>query len=320
MIHKEHIFSHFDFYSYQCQQCKKRFMEEEAVKRHLLSENHTDYDIEKAEKYEAISNVVKNFMYNMNDVDPEKLDECDVYLVNNSQATSSEEIVRKVLSIEKLNISESEINKDKNNKLCQSYSSETSAINECNDSHLIENEKVKLSNSIISNKVTEKEKVTNDNKNAYKHRIKLNKINNYTQKVKKMSNPDFLNLRKLNSDTFRKRYKIDDICNKCNTRVGCSKNMIAHVFNYHMNLHTCSILQCFACLKKFNRSKYFLDFDSLRQHYENFRGHLNLQKNFKNNLAVQTSNQKICIFIDTGYSYDILVDYERIFKECYIKF
>uniref|UniRef100_A0A0N5B3T2 C2H2-type domain-containing protein n=1 Tax=Strongyloides papillosus TaxID=174720 RepID=A0A0N5B3T2_STREA len=143
------------------------------------------------------------------------------------------------------------------------------------------------------------------------------KIMSFMNKVKKMNRPEYLNIKSLNSTGFRNFNRIVKQCLKCGVITKNSREMIIHIFIKHMECENSSILKCFFCLRMNGSSKTFLDFDSVKQHYENAPNH---RKNcvFNNNISKQSNTNETCIYMEDDNNLNIFRNYEKMFLKCFI--
>uniref|UniRef100_A0A0K0EXZ7 C2H2-type domain-containing protein n=1 Tax=Strongyloides venezuelensis TaxID=75913 RepID=A0A0K0EXZ7_STRVS len=170
---------------------------------------------------------------------------------------------------------------------------------------------VRTVDDIRKNNVTES---LNNGQTFFEREVK---IMSFMNKVKKMNRPEYLNIKSLNNPGFRNFNRIVTQCLKCGVITKNSREMIMHVFIKHMECENSSILKCFLCFRMNGSSKTFLDFDSVRQHYENAPKH---GKNcvFNNNISKQSNTNETCIYMEDDNNLNIFRNYEKMFLKCFI--
>uniref|UniRef100_A0AAF5DD90 C2H2-type domain-containing protein n=1 Tax=Strongyloides stercoralis TaxID=6248 RepID=A0AAF5DD90_STRER len=132
---------------------------------------------------------------------------------------------------------------------------------------------------------------------------------------RRMKNTGYLDMKMLNLPEYVKEKNISMECRRCKLKLSNVFSMIVHVFKYHLKIDNFYLLKCAICSRKIRDSDDYMDFDSIREHFENNKTiHKGIE--FVNNLSYDYNGKDICIRLNGDFN--ILEIYEKEFEKCFV--
>uniref|UniRef100_A0A0N4Z0F7 C2H2-type domain-containing protein n=1 Tax=Parastrongyloides trichosuri TaxID=131310 RepID=A0A0N4Z0F7_PARTI len=319
---KDHFTTHLKFKPFKCLVCLNRYSEEDELKEHMKKRNHDNYERSTTKRF--------NFLYKS------FINTCSTL------ANIQEEDVKnfKLICLRKPDIDILEYFKD--NKSNCNIKDMLDQLVRNGGTEVVDrlwNLRCILNNVFIDNGVS---LPTTDQSNSISSENSLQQSKGNSKQSKKKPvqirspyYPDFLtetfkingkeaerikhwgylDFRYLQFQTSPRRTNISKVCKVCNLFCDSAKRMVEHIFNIHMKMSNPFILKCAQCYERGNKTRSFMEFNSLKNHVEEGKqNHHN--RSFVNNLSIDYTGKIGHVLLDAKY--DTLTRYQYEFERCFL--